>query len=63
MLLLGWMATGCSDNEAIIIENETTQEGAVTLVLKGYESASEGFSICIRFTFKTKLSMAIPIGS
>ena len=46
MLLLGWMATGCSDNEAIIIENETTQEGAVTLVLKGYESASEGFSIC-----------------
>ena len=46
MLLLGWMATGCSDNEAIIIENEITQEGAVTLVLKGYESASEGFSIC-----------------
>ena len=46
MLLLGWMATGCSDNEAIIIENEITQEGAVTLVLKGYENASEGFSIC-----------------
>ncbi|MDN0079212.1 DNA/RNA non-specific endonuclease [Bacteroides gallinaceum] len=46
MLLLGWMATGCSNNEAIIIENEITQEGAVTLVLKGYESASEGFSIC-----------------
>ena len=46
MLLLGWMATGCSDNEAIIIENEITQEGAVTLVLKGYESALQGFSIC-----------------
>lgn len=46
MLLLGWMATGCSDNEAIIIENETTQEGAVTFVLKGYESSSQGFSVC-----------------
>ena len=46
MLLFGFIVVGCSDNDTITIENETTQEGAFTLVLKGYESASEGFSVC-----------------
>ena len=41
MLLFGFIVVGCSDNDTITIENETTQEGAVTLVLKGYESASD----------------------
>lgn len=46
MLLFGFMAMACSDNDTINFENETTQEGAVTFVLKGYEDRSEGFSVC-----------------
>ena len=46
LLFLSCMAVGCSDNDTIIIENETTQEGAITLILKGYEDISEGFSVC-----------------
>lgn len=47
LLLAGWLVAGCSNDDVIVAEGiETTQEGAVTLVLKGYESSSEGFSIC-----------------
>ena len=47
MLLIGFIAVGCSDNETPVVESiETTQEGAVIQVLEGYESVSQGFSIC-----------------
>ena len=47
LLLAGWLVAGCGNDDVIVEEGiETTQEGAVTLVLKGYESSSQGFSIC-----------------
>ena len=46
MLLIGWLMAGCNEDDTVIIVNETTQEGAITQVLQGYESVLQGFSIC-----------------
>lgn len=45
LLSLCLLLAGCSGHDVIPAE-QTTQEGAVTLVLKGYESISAGFSVC-----------------
>ena len=46
MLLIGWLMAGCNEDDTVIIVNETTQEGAITQVLQGYESVLQVFSIC-----------------